>query len=242
MNADNMIMNCDDYQLAIGADPSFAGGVEHLARCVACQTYRSEMQSLDLKIRGALELDVPDLDLDEFLHTNKVVTLASRRRIATPAWFALAASVLIALVIGVRFSGSSGSAYASLADEVLAHVSHETAATRVTNVAVPDDHLHAVVPAEIADMDRSEALITYAKSCPINGNDIPHLVIQGKQGPVTILLMPEENIPAAIELNDERSHGVLLPVGKGSVAIIGSREEKLDEIQKQVLQSVRWST
>lgn len=242
MNADNMIMNCDDYQLAIGADPSFEGGAEHVSSCAACQAYRTEMQALDLNIRHALELDVPDLNLDDVLQADKVVSLAGRRRIATPVWFALAASVLVAAFIGIRFSGDADLGYESLADQVMAHATHEPMALRITDVAVTEEHLHEVVPADLAALDQSAGLITYAKTCPINGNDIPHIVIQGKQGPITILLMPEEHIPAAIELNDERSHGVLLPVGNGSIAIIGSREEKLGEIQKHVLQSVQWNT
>jgi hypothetical protein len=91
-------------------------------------------------------------------------------------------------------------------------------------------------------MDHSAGLITFAETCPINGNAIPHLVIQGKAGPVTILLLPEEKISGAIELNDEFRHGVILPVGDGSVAIIGTKQEQLEQIQEKVLKSVLWST
>jgi hypothetical protein len=91
-------------------------------------------------------------------------------------------------------------------------------------------------------MDRSAGLITFAETCPINGNEIPHLVIQGKRGPITILLLPDEKISAAVPLDDADHHGVMLPVGDGSVAIIGVREEKLEDVQKQVLRSVTWST
>ena len=71
---------------------------------------------------------------------------------------------------------------------------------------------------------------------------IPHLVIQGERGPVTILLLPDEAIDDAVQIEGESINGVLLPVGSGSVAIIGERDEKLDTIQQNIVNSVTWST
>ena len=237
-------MNCEQYQAAIGADPGFAGGAEHLRDCVACAAYRREMQALDRQIALALALDVPELKMPELpqLDTQKVRGLPPRGRMTRSAWFAVAATVLLAAFIGVRFIGSGGSGYESLADEVLAHVKHEPLALRVTDVAVSDEHLDQVVHADVAALDHSAGLITFAETCPINGNEVPHLVIQGKRGPVTILLMPDEKVSGVIPLNDEDSHGVILPVGDGSIAIVGGRDEQLDEIQQQVVQSVMWRT
>ena len=43
-------------------------------------------------------------------------------------------------------------------------------------------------------------------------------------------------------LEGENIRGVILPVGKGSIAIIGPREESLERVEKSVLDSVTWST
>ncbi len=237
-----MTKNCEDYRQTIAEDPNFDGGAGHLSECSGCRTYRDEMRALDVKIGRALALEVPDLVLPDFPDLKNVVSLSDRRRLSTPTWFAMAATVLLAAFFGVRFIGGDGAVYDSLADEVLAHVSHEPMALRVTDVAVSDDHLHDVVPANIAEMDESTGLITFAESCPINGRNVPHLVIQGQNGPITIILMPDEKISSAIALDDEHQHGVILPVGDGSIAIVGGLDERLDEVQKQVLQSVVWST
>ena len=98
------------------------------------------------------------------------------------------------------------------------------------------------MPATIATMDHDAGLITYAQSCIINGRVVPHLVIQGERGPVTILLMPEEKISGAQSFGDEDIQGVILPVGNGSIAIIGGAGERLDGIQERVRNSVTWST
>jgi len=134
-----------------------------------------------------------------------------------------------------------GVTYDSLADEVLAHLDHEPAALLPSTTPVSGERLASVVPANVARMDPGAGLITYAQSCEINGNTVPHLVIQGEYGPITILLMPEEAIAGATPIDGDNIRGVILPVGDGSVAIIGAREEKLDKVEKSVLESVRWS-
>jgi hypothetical protein len=235
-------MNCEQYREAIAADPSFDGGAGHLSECAACQAYRSEMQTLDQTISRALVLDVPQLQMPELpeIDTTNVVSLSSRR-MTTPAWLAMAATVVLAAFIGFRFV-STGIEYESLADEVLAHLDHEPAALRVTDVAITDDRLNLVVPAHVATMDHSAGLITYAQSCIIGGHQVPHLVIQGERGPVTILLMPEEMVNGPQSLSGDNVNGVILPVGNGSIAILGDSEESLEKIEAQVLKSVSWST
>ncbi len=237
-----MTMNCEKYKQTIAEDPNFDGGAGHLSECTECRTYRDEMRALDVSIGRALALEVPDLVLPDLPDLGNVVSLSDRRRLSTPTWFAMAATVLLAAFFGLRFVADDGVDHESLADEVLAHVSREPSALRVTDVAVSDDHLHEIVPANIAELDESAGLITFAESCPINGRKVPHLVIQGQHGPITIILMPDEKISSAIALNDENQHGVILPVGDGSIAIVGGLDEALDEVQKQVLQSVVWST
>jgi hypothetical protein len=153
----------------------------------------------------------------------------------------MAATIVVAALIGVRFVGTDIQ-YETLGEEILAHLDNEQAALQVTNVAVTDEQLSAVVPGDVARLDRSAGLITYAQSCPIRGHQVPHLVIQGEYGPITILLMPEETVTGAESIRGDNVNGVILPVGKGSIAIIGGSRERLDRVQQRVLESVTWST
>ena len=236
------MMNCEQYREALAAEPSFDGGAGHLSECSACQAYRSEMLELEQMISRALALDVPELEIPELPHieTDNVVTL-SKRRVSPPAFLAIAATVVLAAFVGFRMFGG-GLEPQSLADELLAHIDHEPAALRISGVAVTDARLESVVPADIAHLDHGAGLITYAQSCKIRGRDVPHLVIQGEHGPVTILLMPDEMVSAPQTITGESVNGVILPVGDGSIAIFGEREESLDRIEKRVLNSVTWST
>jgi hypothetical protein len=78
-------------------------------------------------------------------------------------------------------------------------------------------------------------------SCKINGREVPHLVMQGEKGPITILLMPFEMVDMPIKLSGQSIEGVILPVGNGSIAIIGERGEAIDEVGTRVTDTVKWS-
>ncbi|MGI9249534.1 MAG: DUF3379 family protein [Woeseiaceae bacterium] len=236
-------MNCEEYRERISADPAFDGGAGHLSVCSECQAFRTEIQSLNVRIARAMQISVPELRVPELpaIEANNVVAMTARKPLSKPTWFALAATVMLAAVIGVRMLGL-GVSYDSLAEEVIAHLDHEPAALRVSSTPVSVARLARVVPADVAELDHNAGLISYAQSCKINGKTVPHLVIQGERGPVTLLLMPDEAIVEAVSLDGENIHGVILPVGSGSIAIIGAREEKLERIEKSVLNSVMWST
>ncbi len=238
-------MNCEKYREALGADPSFDGGAGHLSECASCQAYRKEILELDKKISGALAIDVPALAIPELpeIDSDNVVSLPKRRRVSAPL-FAVAATVVLAAFIGISagWDTDAGSEHDTLADELLAHLDHEPYALRVTDVPVSDARLGRVVPANIARLDHSAGLITYAQTCPINGRDVPHLVIQGERGPVTLLLMPEEKVEAVQSVTGDNVNGIILPVGDGSIAIFGTADEDLGRIEQNILDSVTWST
>jgi hypothetical protein len=239
-------MNCDQYREAITADPSesFDGASLHIAECASCVKYRDEIRLLDDKIAAALAINVPDLKipvLPPASENSNVVSLTLSRtgRLSAPAWIGIAASVAIAAVLGVRFLAEAP-VYDSLGDEVLAHLDHEPSAFRNVTDPVSERRLDDVVRSDIASMDRNIGLITYAMTCVINGHEVPHLVIQGENGPVTLLLLPEEHLDAAVELSGENINGIILPVGSGSIAIIGAQDENLRKLEKRVVDSVEW--
>lgn len=256
MSTSGNIMNCDDYKQAIAADPSesFADGAEHVA-CSSCADYKAEMLALDESIAKALSFDVPGLRMPDLPpldgEDENVVNLPFKRkaRITMPSWVGIAAGFALAAFLGVQFlatditndiTNNSGKDQL-LAVQVLAHLDHEPLALLLTNAVVAEERLAAVVNDDVGTMDRNIGLVTYAKSCVINGRTIPHLVIQGETGPITLLLMPDEMVSMPVPLMGDSINGVILPVGNGSIAIIGERDERLDDIKERVMNSVEWS-
>lgn len=234
------MMDCENYKLIQTADPASVEGAEHLASCADCRQYDDELQVLNGKIAQALDIAVPELKLPELpeLVAENVAVLHPRRAVTKPVWFALAASIMVAVFIGVSLSGVDD-ADLSIVDQLLAHIDHEPYALRSVR-PVSAKRLAKVVPASIATMDNEAGLITYAQSCVINGRDVPHLVIQGENGPVTILLMPKEAISEKTAVDGESVHGFIFPFGDGSFAIIGEKGEPIDQMKRRVMESVTW--
>ncbi|MDZ7769521.1 MAG: DUF3379 family protein [Woeseiaceae bacterium] len=234
-------MNCETFRQAVTADPADASAQlrSHEDRCSECRQYREAMQQFDARLRQALEIPVPSVKMPDLDSTDNVVPMRTRR-MTTPIWLGLAASVALAGWLGLALM-SPGEPRQSLAEEIIAHMEHEQDSRVVTNVAVPERTLARVVNSDVAELRPGIGLVTYARSCVINGNLVPHLVIQGEKGPVTLLLLPDESIDAAISLEGSTINGVIVPVGKGSIAIIGVREESIEDIGNRVIESVKWS-
>lgn len=245
MSRDEDIMNCEDYKIAKLSDSEFNDNSGHVDDCAACQEFSAEFAAFDEKLALAMDLDVPPLSMPDLaaLETDSVVPLTPRGASSptkpTIVRYALAASVLVAAFVGFQLFNSDHSV-ASLESQVLAHVDHEPQALLPSVTPVDSRTLKKVVPSTIGTMNHNAGLITYAETCPINGKAVPHLVIQGAHGPITILLMPDEEIGENKVLDGENVHGFLLKVGKGSIAIIGERDEQLDRVKENVVNSVAW--
>lgn len=251
-------MNCRDYREAIAAEPSecFEGGAAHAAGCAACAEFREEMRALDACIARALAIDVPEVKMPELppVETGREATAGAQAPAASPSagrrpfmslplWAGLAAAVAVAAFLGLRTPGGDDG-HAQLVAEIVGHMDHEQASRQVTSVAVAEDALARVVDPAVATMDRGVGLITYAMSCVINGRTVPHLVVQGDRGPITLILMSEEPVERPVPLSGENVHGVLVPAGSGSIAIIGQREGQLAEVNRigdRLARSVEWT-
>lgn len=235
-------MNCDDYKEAIAARPDggFDGGPEHAAGCADCRALAADYRALDARIARALAIEVPPLSLPPLADTAEVVAIRPRRRVPQPAWFGLAAGLALAAFFGLQFA-ERGTSDLSLPEQVIAHLDHEQDSRVATDVAVSERTLESVVNNDV-ELRSGIGLVTYARSCVINGKVIPHLVVQGERGPVTLLLMPDEPVDGPIPLEGKAVNGIILPVGDGSIAIVGERDEPLDVIEERVIDSVKWKT
>lgn len=229
-------MECLEYRQRCGAEPGYtgAGFRQHEAECANCRAFAEEMRALDEKILAALRIDLP-------LATGQAapaVETGSRSWLRS-GWMSLAASLIVGLGIsaGVWLSLPQP----ALAEAVMDHTTHERRAWKETDVPIAVDALRAVLENRDLAMSEDVGLISYARICRIRGNDVPHLMIQGQEGPVMLLLMPDEQIEEQIEVTANGLRGLIIPAGSGSIALVGMEGEPIGPLSRQVSQSVEWS-
>jgi hypothetical protein len=148
----------------------------------------------------------------------------------------LAVVAIWALVRPVAVTGS-------LALDVAAHWHHEPYSWVVTNDRVSDGDLQGVLKnAAFLDAEKLGP-ITYASSCFFRGHWVPHLVVQGQAGPIMVLLLPDEPVAAIqqVSIPEEGLTGVIVPHGRGSVALLGNSAELLAPVEKNLVEAVEWS-
>ena len=209
-------------RLHIGADPHHLPPevVAHLEGCPDCRRFRDETLALDGRVHAALELP---------LHRFRAKAPPARR-------FALAASVLLALVVGGGFWLFRPST--ALAGEVVQHVVDEADSW---NMHQP------LPPAQVADVLRvagaqfdSPFPIVYGYPCPFKGHRVAHLVVQTPNGTMTVMLIPHEQVRRRTQFSRDGMSGVLVPAGQGSVALLTRDGAVPEALADEIVSRVRW--
>ena len=232
-------MECETFRERIGADPGDLDGecAEHERSCAPCAAYAARVRASERLIHEALRFDVERV-------RKPAASSAKPVRAATPPRWALAASVVaagIALWVGSRFVPNDDPV--ALAAAVEEHWSHEPESWVRTSTPVAGSVLEAALGDGVSiDAERLN-VVSYARSCLVNGRWVPHLVVQGDAGPVMVLLMADEQIAEEIPLDipEEGLRGLIIPVDDGSIAILGDDAESLETIEQNVSDAVSWS-
>ena len=241
------MMNCEEARLQIGADPAgSAPQLEaHVAGCADCAGYRHEMRRLDDDLRlamggppgtsgtgaGAVRPDSPAI-------SSNVVPLrpasagaqdapppsaradAYSAPLPTARRWVLAASVLLVGVLAASFFALQPRD--ALASAVVAHLTEEPDSWSKTQ-PIPRSALELVLARSGVRLDQVESgSVVYASSCFLRGRHMPHLVVSTPTGPVTVIVLRGESVPARVEFEEGRYAGVLLPVpgGGGGIAVL----------------------
>jgi len=161
------------------------------------------------------------------------------------AWTRMALAAAVVLAVGLTFSKLQDAAYfgsEDLASDVMAHIRHEPAALASTREPVSPAAMDKVLQSAGARVTPLSSPVTYIKLCPFRGHMVAHMAVQGPNGPVTVLLLPDETIDAPMPIEDDGFVGTIVPLGAmgGSFAIVGEYAGDLQSIKDQVADAVRW--
>jgi uncharacterized protein DUF3379 len=209
-------------RLHIGADPQHlpADVAAHVEGCADCRRFRDETLLLDGRVHAALELP---------LNRFRTKSPPARR-------FALAASVVLALLVGGGFWLFRPAT--ALAGAVVEHVVDEADSWNMHQ---------QLPPAQVADVLRvagaqfdSPYPVVYGYPCPFKGHRVAHLVVQTPNGTMTVMLIPHEQVRRRTQFSRAGMSGVLVPAGQGSVALLTRDGEVPEALADEIVSRVRW--
>ena len=234
-------MNCLKFRHHLLTTPltESAEFVQHLASCPKCANEATRARQFEAQLLTAVSIEAPE-GLQARILLAQTHDKPQPARLLRPQWLAMVASLLIAVGITAWLGydrGNSPDQPLDLKASVLDHINSEI------------DHLHEnrnLQQEQIAGlldplgikMEKGLGRVNYAGRCTIRRHSGIHLVIPGQQGPVTILLMPDEYVKDSLVLRSSRFSGVIVPTDYGSMAVIGEQGEALDEIIAKVSRMV----
>jgi Protein of unknown function (DUF3379) len=82
--------------------------------------------------------------------------------------------------------------------------------------------------------------VMYAHSCYFRGHFVPHLVVSTAQGPITVIVLPDEKVKQRTNFHEDGMSGVISPAPHGSIAVLAQGDANVDAVAQQLQQSVRW--
>ena len=234
-------MNCLEYRRLMEAAPGEAGpeAIGHARTCPACAEFGKRAGAADRTLRAAARIPVPE-KLEARILMRQSFPHRSGRRKLRRAWPALAASLLVALVLGL-YLGHSAYREAGLHQELVALVKAADYALQAEGTVDGQAVSDALGPVGLA-LDEQLGSVSFAGRCLVRGNLSGHLVIRESAIPVTVFLMPYEHVSRKSSFEQDGWRGVVIPAAQGTVGLVvpvGS--EPVDEkLVDRVVRSVRW--
>lgn len=174
---------------------------------------------LDGRIRRALDLEP------------RSIRAAPRVREQHSRRWAMAASLLVAVAAGVLLWTLRPAD--TLAAEIVAHVDGEPASWSRRD-PVPRSALDFVVRDAGIKIDASDGRVVYAHSCVFRGRTVPHLVVTTSQGPVTVLVLPDERVESPQRFTEDGYTGVLLPSPSGALAVLARGDADIEKAAREI--------
>jgi hypothetical protein len=229
-----MTMDCLQFRRSAGADPRHIDDAAwaHAEACPLCAAHLRELRSLDARILAALEVPVPGAAAASGGSSTPVLGIDRRR------WLALAASIVAGVLVGTLLwvAGPQN----SLARDLVDHLVHEPDALVVTDRPEDAEVLGKVLERGGIRLRSEIGTVSYANTCLFRGRRVPHLVVQTGDGPVTVMVLRHERPARPVGFDEQGHSGRIVPVGPGSIAVIGDAGVDLEEVASAVTEAVEW--
>ncbi|MGF1526789.1 MAG: DUF3379 family protein [Candidatus Competibacterales bacterium] len=232
-------MNCLDFRrrLLINPGDQHTDFLRHRRRCPDCAREVKRVEHLEQRLRAALQLEVPE-GLSSRLILNQPFETPLRPR----RWLRwLAPLLLVALLALIWGLGTRGQASAASRLQEVLHQRLERGLLMATpGPGIDHTSLRRALMTLGLDLRGPLGDVRRALAIELQHHSGLQLTLTGQRGPVLVLLFPALAIPQQLPLETGIWRGALLPVGRGSMAVVGRRDEPLKPLIQHLNRQLLW--
>ncbi|MBI4195158.1 MAG: DUF3379 family protein [Betaproteobacteria bacterium] len=236
-------MNCMELRRSLLVNPRLRDGdlQTHLAECAACSAFARQMESLESRIEEAARVPVPEA-LDE-----RVLLRQSMRRPARFAMLALAASITLAVGLGILVVHERGPGGGEIVSGVALGSEHPAVAA-ISYVLDNEPQLleegrrgdPAVMRGAFArlglNLPANGVTVRYLGKCPVVPSGTgEHVVLDTPVGRVTLILVPEQPFTSPVVVADRDKTAVARAVRTGGYILIADSLKNARQIEKMLM-------
>lgn len=226
-----------EFRRRLFSDPS-AGDTtlkQSLQQDSAKAELQQELLQLDAALHKALYIEVPD-DLQARLLLQQQVSSYRQQRRRKQWLYGIAASVALTLgLVQLRFEplhfGQDLGSYA------LAHVYHEASALLDHNQQLPLAEVNQLMTSFAGKLEQFDGKVRYARFCHFRGVRSLHLILDSKEGTVTVFVLPKDHgWQNTGTFTDDNFHGQSLALAGADLVLVAARQQLLAPLVDQVQQ------
>lgn len=224
-------MKCEEFKQKLLEEPASDDPQlkAHRRQCPPCQAFYEQTQRMEQQLAQAFEQDIDE----DFLDQLQLQLAADARQAKRRRWlqWGLAASLLLISVAGLLVVNHYQ--HRNLNEFVIAHIENEIDQldnTLPVNQLELDTYLAQFNSAYLKVLDE----VTYVEKCRMRTGYGLHLVFTGQNGPVTLLLMPNEPLEKWLDISDTRFQGRVYALERGSMALIGEPGEPIEMLAEKI--------
>jgi hypothetical protein len=238
-------MNCLDFRrrwltIPNARDLALA---QHERVCAGCRQFARRGSAFERRLREALAIDVPAGLIDGIKQRRDFAERVRSRRMR-PVRYAQGVSlcILVAFVAMLSYQMLRADPHtAELHRGVVAHIAAERAVLHARD-APSEARVRKLLARYGAQLRGLPKEVIFAGACRRRDFQGFHLVLRGRDGPVTVLYMDGHDAEAASYMWNDRYDGIVLPVDGGSIAVVGKPGEAIDFAGKLLRGALRWNS
>ena len=227
-------MNCLSARRIISTDmhEKSAAFTQHLQACASCKSFYERQLKFNRNLIEAVEIDVPEGLAARVLVEQRIHQKKSRDK--KYRWTAMAASIVLVVAVSLVSTLHSPPSFASV---IVDHVkAEESILDDQGNVSLAE--LNQLLKPHGVRADISIGRATHAGNCLIEGVLGVHLVFEGKNAPVTLIVISHDLKEDKIVIDDAEYKGVIMSTQRGVLALLSEDQESMMEFEQRLRQSL----